>query len=94
MINCCNGSISLGTPMLVPVHDLTGQTMAMSQVPENLPPLAIPADIPKEKVGRCSSVWKNLQAVLEDSESDICSGSESEQGSDEEGTHPTEKRLP
>ena len=31
--------------------------------------------------------------MLEDSKSENYSGTESEQGSDEEGTHPTEERL-
>ena len=67
----------------------------MSQVPEDLlPPPPILADILKGNTGRCSGVWKNLQVMLEDSESENYSGAESEQGSDEEGTHPTEERPP
>ena len=53
VINCTDGSISLGTPSLVPVYEPTGKIVIMSQVPENLPPLPVLADIPKEKAGRC-----------------------------------------
>ena len=67
VINYTDESVSSGTLMLVPVYDYTGKTAAMSQVPENLPPLTVSADIPKRKVGRCSGVLENLQVVLEDS---------------------------
>ena len=76
--------------MLVPVYDTTGRVVAMLQVPENLLLLPISADIPKGKAGRCSGIWKNLQAVLEDSKAEDYSG-ESEQGSD---GHPAEEKQP
>ena len=71
----------------------TGRVVAMPQVPNNVPPLLISADILRGKAERYSGIWKNLQAVLEDSEAkdylEKC-----EQGSNEEGGHPTEERLP
>ena len=87
MINCTDGSVSLATPILVPVHDPTGKIVAMSQVCDNLLPLPILADIPRGKACRCSGIQKNLQVVLEDGEAEDYLG-ESEQGSDEEGGHP------
>ena len=43
---------------------------ALSQVPDNLPPPLVSADIQRGKAGRCSSIWKNLQSVLEDSDAE------------------------
>ena len=83
VISCTDRLISLGTPMLLPVHDPTRNIVAMSQVPKNFPPLSISADILKGKTGRCLSVQDNLQAAQEDSESEIYFGAESEQVSDE-----------
>ena len=60
MINCVDGTVSSGTPMLVLVYDTTGRVVAMLQVPENLPPLPVSADIPRGKAGRCLGIWKNL----------------------------------
>ena len=93
IINCTDESVSLGTPMLVTVSNPTGKIVTMSQVPDNLPSLPISVDIPRGKADRCSDIWKNLQVVLEDSETEDYSG-ESEQGSDEEGGHPAEEVLP
>ena len=93
MINCVDGTVSSGPPMLIPVYNDTGRAVAMSQVPNNLPPLPVSADIPRGKAGRCSGIQKNLQAVLEDSEAEDYLG-ESEQGSDKEGGHPAEKKPP
>ena len=70
-----------------------GRAMAMLQVPENLPPPAISAHILKGKAGRCSGIQKNLEEVLEDSKAEDYL-EESEQGSDEEGGHPAEEKLP
>ena len=47
VINCTDGLVSLGTSILVQVYGPTWKIVAMSQVPENLPPLPISADIPK-----------------------------------------------
>ena len=93
VINCIDGTVSLGTPILGPVSDSTGKVVAMLQLPDNLPPLPISADIPRGKTGRCSSIKKNLQPALEDREAEDYSG-ESEQGSNKEGGHPTEEKLP
>ena len=79
--------------MLVPVYDTMGRIVAMSQVPENLSPLSISADIPRGKSERCSDIWKNLQAVLEDREPEDYL-EESEQGCDEDGDHPAEEKPP
>ena len=92
MINCIDGTVSLVTPILVPVYNSTGKVVAMLQVPDNLPTLSISADIPIWKTERCCSIWNNLQSALEDSEAEDYS-EESEQGSDEEGGHPTEQKL-
>ena len=54
--------------MMVPVYDAMGRNVAMSKVPENFPPQLVSAGILRRKTGRCFSIWKNLQAVLEDSE--------------------------
>ena len=70
--------------MQVLVYNTMGRIVAISQVPEYLPPPLISTDIPGGKAGRCSSIQKNLQAVLEDSEPGDYLG-ESKQGSDEEG---------
>ena len=94
VINCTYGSVSLDTVMLVLVYNSTGKIMSKSQVPEDLPPPSISVDIPRGKTGRCSSVWKNLKVVLEDCKSENYSWVESKQGSDEEGTHLAEERLP
>ena len=91
MINCINGTVFLETPVLVPVYDSTGKVVAMSQVPDNIPPLPIATDILRGKAGRCSGIWKNLHSVLEDSEVEDYLG-ESEKGSDEEGDLPTEEK--
>ena len=93
VINCVDGTVSSGTPMLVPVYDTRGRVVAMSHVPENLPPPPISVDIPREKAGRCPSIWKNLQGILEDSEAEEYSG-KSEQGSNEESGHPTDEKPP
>ena len=92
VINCIDGTVSSGTPMLVPVYDATAKIVAMSEVPDNLPPLPISADIMRGKAGRCSSILKNLQSALEDSKTkDYLE--ESEQVSNEEGGHSTEEKL-
>ena len=39
-------------------------------------------------------VQKNLQVVLKESEPEIYAVAESEQVSDEEGSHPAEERVP
>ena len=49
MINCVDGTVSSRTPILVPVYDLTGKVVAMSQVLDNLPPLPISEDILREE---------------------------------------------
>ena len=64
----------------------------MSQVPDNLPPLPISADILRGKGGRCSSIQKNLHSLLDDSETEDYSG-ESEQGSNKEGGLPIEEKT-
>ena len=43
----------------------------MSQVPQNLPPAPIYANLPKENLARSTTTCKNLQVALEDSDSDI-----------------------
>ena len=93
VINCVDGTVPSGTPMLVLVYNTMGRIVAMLQVPENLPPPPISAYILRGKAGRCSGNWKNLQAVLEDSDPKDYLG-ESEQGSDEEVGYPTEEKLP
>ena len=93
VINCTDGSVLLGTLILVPVYDPTGKIVAMSQVPDNPTLLPISVDIPREKEGRCFSIWKNLQVVLEDSKAEDYSW-KTKQGSDHEGDHPTEEKPP
>ena len=56
VINCTDGSVSCGTPMLVLVYDSKGITVDMSQVPEELPPPPILVDICRGKTDRCSRV--------------------------------------
>ena len=70
VINCVDETGSSGSPMLVPVYNAKGKVVAMLQVQENCPSPPISADILKGKVGRCSGIQKNLQAVLEDSNAD------------------------
>ena len=93
VINCNDGTVYLGTLMLVLVYEAMGRIVAMLQVLENLPPLPVSADILREKAGRYSSIWKKLQAVPEDSDLKDYLG-ESKQGSNEEGGHPTEEKPP
>ena len=93
VINCTDGSVSSGIPMLVIAYNFTGKIVAMSQVPGTLPPPPISVDIQRGKVDRFSGIWKNLQAVVEDSKAEDYSG-ESEQGSDHDGDLPTEEKLP
>ena len=89
VIDCANGTVTLGTTNLVPVYNPTGNVVAMSRVPDNLPPPPISAVIPKGQAGRCSHIWKNLQSGLEDGEAEDYL-EESEKGSDEEGGCNTE----
>ena len=46
VIDCTNGTVSSGTPMLVLVYDMKIHEVAMSQVPEDLPQILISMDIP------------------------------------------------
>ena len=62
----------------------------MSQVPENLPPPPVSVDIPRGKSGNWPAVQKKLQVTLKDSESENYLGAKNTQGSDEEGSQPTE----
>ena len=78
--------------MHVTVYSTTGRVVAMSQVPDNLAPQHVSADILRGKADRCSHIQKNLQLVLEDSEAEDYSR-ESEQGSNEEDGHPAEEKL-
>ena len=78
----------------VPVYDAKGNVVAASKIPEDLPPLPVSLDIPRGKSGRCSIAWKNLKTAIEDSEPENNSGAQSEQGSDEEDSQPTEERTP
>ena len=83
------GVVSLGMLMLVLVHNTKENIVALSQMPEDLPPLPVSVDIPRAKTGRCTMVQKNLQVALKDGELVNCSGADSKQGSDEEGSQPT-----
>ena len=60
VVNCIDGIVSSGIPMLVPVYDGTGRVVAMSEVLDNFPPLPVSVDIQRGKAGRCSSIQKNL----------------------------------
>ena len=78
--------------MLMLVYDYKENIVAMSQAPGDLTPLPISMDIPRGRTGGCFGVWKNLDAAIEESGLQNYSQAESEQGSDEEGTHPAEER--
>ena len=93
VINCTDGTVSSGAQMLVLIYNAMGRIVAMLQMPKSLPPLPVSAGILRWKARRCSGIWKNLHAVLEDSKPKDYLG-ESEQGSDEEGGHPTEEKPP
>ena len=68
VINCVDGTLSSGTPMLVPVYDATGRVVAMSQVTDNFPPSPISADILRGRQGdapasgrTCRQHWKTVR---------------------------------
>ena len=50
VINCTDGSVSPGTAMLIPVYDSTGKIVALSQVPEDLPPPLIWTSLGRRQV--------------------------------------------
>ena len=93
VIDCNNWEVPLGLPVLVPVCDAKGDVVAMFQVPEDLLPLPISVDNQGGKLRRCTVAWKNLQMMLEISEAENYSGADSEQVSDEEGSHPAEENT-
>ena len=67
----------------------------MSQIPENLPPPFISADIPKGKSARCNTTHKNIQAALKVRMPEgNYFGAKSEEGSDEKGSVPTKNWPP
>ena len=76
MVDCSTGVDSLHSPVLMPVYDTKGNTVVMSQVPENLPQPSISVDMPRGRSGRCPMAQKNLHAVLKDSHSENYSGVE------------------
>ena len=93
VINCTNGVFSFCSLVLLSVYDAKGKIGAMPQVSQESMP-SVSLDILMAKSGRCPRAWKNLKEALKGSESKNYSGAESEQGSDEEGSHPARNRAP
>ena len=58
VIDCANGDLSFGTPILVPVYDTKGNIVAVSQVPEILSPLPILVEIPLRGRDQAGVQWR------------------------------------
>ena len=90
VIGSWNEAVSSGTSMLIHMSDSNGNIIAMSQVPNNLPPTPISAEIPRENQDKCTTAHQNLQTFIKYNESERnLSGLESKQDFGKEGSHST-----